>query len=218
MTTVNVPSPTSAGVDTYLREDQATTNYGTGATVNLCSLASYRSPGLFSFDVSGIPAGSKINSATLHIWNSSTATGDRAFAFNSILVANSGWTEAGAKWNTRSGSDYWAGDTGNNGGTDAGCSVSGTDWNASALGTLTYTANTAANTEHTVTFSAAQVEAWLTANYGCVMRITSTNQSFNWHSSDASTAGYRPYLAIDYTAPEVVAGNSIFRAPCRGRW
>jgi hypothetical protein len=86
----------AAGVDTYVRSDSSGSNYGTSTVITTSNLAN-RYIGLLKFDISSIPAGATITGATLSLWNASTATNNRTFTVYSILVADSGWTEAGAK-------------------------------------------------------------------------------------------------------------------------
>jgi len=206
----------AAGIDNYTIESNPSNNFGTDTVIKTRTDATFRRIGLLKFDVSSI-AGQTVNSATLSLWNDSTATANRDFELNSILSANSAWTEAGSVWNFElASSDRWAGDTGGDGGTDAGCSVSGTDWNAVALGTFSYTANDPAGTEHQCSLTVSQVQDWVDGNnYGFVLRLTTAAQSFDFRSSDHATAGNRPKLVIDYG---VAAIQSFSRAPFWGRF
>lgn len=158
--------------------------------------------GLLLFDVSSI-AGGTVTSATLYICIITTYPYDRGFAVHSILAANSGWAED-ANWDYADGASAsvrWAGDTGNDGGSDAGCSVSGTDYNASALGTGTYTANDPAGTAIAFALNVAQVQAWVDgSNYGLLLRATDPTQNPELITSDNEPAANRPRLVIEYTS------------------
>lgn len=194
----------NTAIDTYVRASAADTSYESNTTLT------FRTSGdtwqvLMRFEVSSVAAGSTINSATLHMWNISTSTLNRNFGHYPILSANSGWIET-STWNYAVPSTIrWAGDSSADGGADAGCSVSGTDYNASSMGTLAYVANTDANTEHQVSLNTTAVAAWLSANYGMLIKMAESASGFGWHSSDSSTTGYRPVLVVDYTA--AMSGN-----------
>ena len=106
--------------------------------------ASDRRISLIKFDLSSIPDGATIDSATIYFYES-YHFGAQAYTgtLYRIKAANSGWAEgtknaaaaaAGEScWHALASdgasgiTTAWAGDTGSNGGTDAGCSVSGTD-------------------------------------------------------------------------------------------
>lgn len=196
MTILTLQPDATAGKDGRTNGASPTTEYSTAASVNVDQSSPSRM--LLQFDLSSIPAGSTINSATLYLYNLNLRTGDRPFAAYRILQD---WEEA-CTWNLAkpSTSTPWLGDTGADGGADAGCSVAGTDHNSTAMGSWTYLANTAANTEHQVALDTSEVAAWLTANYGMVLRMTTVLSAITWATSDNTTATYRPRLVIDYTA------------------
>ena len=197
------------GIDTYIISSVPNTNYGT-------YLAMYIDPGnsgLLKFNVTPIPAGSTITSAIMSLWSWIPNVSTRSFGLYSILPANSAWTELGATWNYAVATTVpWAG--------AAGCSLSGTDFNAALMGTLTYIANNPAGTEHQAALNTALVQGWLTANQGCILRDGGGGGQY-WFSSDCTGVGfpaaYRPKLVVDYT----VAGgdapfNRIFAPAFRG--
>lgn len=192
----------TAGIDSSNQENLADTANSAAAAMSALMTAGSRRNSLLKFDVSSL-AGFTVNSATLYLYNVTVISGAQTFTLNSILAANSGWVE-GQTWNYANPSTVrWAGDTGADGGTDAGCSVSGTDYNATALGTLTHTSNDPADTEYAITLNTAQVQAWVDgSNYGLVVRRTSAGGNFQFRTSDYTTdATKRPKLVIDYTEP-----------------
>ena len=198
--TLTLQPDATAGIDALVIESLADNNYATLSVFELHEFTGERERGLLKFDVSSI-AGQTVVSAVLSLWNTALYGANYAISLQSILAANSGWTEAGATWNYAVASTTrWAGDTGNNGGADAGCSVSGTDFNATLLGTLNY-AQAAANTEHQVTLVTSQVQSWVDgSNYGIYIRVQDDfTDSVNWHTSDSATAGFRPKLVIEYS-------------------
>lgn len=209
--TLTLQPDAAAGFDTWTKEDTADTEYST-----FTAMWSRRDSGadalpLLKWDVSSIPAGSSISSATLTVtvqadWVIGVGTLDTNW--HSILAANSGWLET-CTWNFADGagaSDRWAGDVGGDGGADAGCSVPGTDYNATAIGTTTSTKGDAVGTAYNASITPSAVAAWMTANYGMVGVAQEAGKVPRWCTSDHATAGYRPKLVVEYTLPSTGGG------------
>ena len=175
-------------------------NWGNNTNIYMENFATEYMRGLIKFNLSSL-SGATINSGNLYLYNLTDTQESKNFAVNSILAANSSWTELGSCHDYAVGTTRWAGDTGNDGGNDAGCSVSGTDFNASAMGTWTTGNNDAVGTEYNISLNASQVEAWITANYGAVLRMTTASGGLNAvATSDHATTGYRPKLVVVYTS------------------
>lgn len=187
------------GIDTFVAEGAATTNYGTTTTLRIHNAAgATRRRGLVKFDLSTIPAGASLTSGMFSLWQTAGYGSGYTVSAYRILSANSGWTEAGATWNTRDGSNAWAGDSGADGGTDAGCSQSGTDYNATAIGTCTW-GNTA-DAENSFSLDTTELAAMISDNAGFYVIHPHADDRIAVHASDSATAGYRPKLVIEYTA------------------
>lgn len=199
--TVVIQPDATAGIDTSLSGGNPDVPFDTDAELRVRDTVGDVWSGLLKFDVSVIPPGSIVTAASESLWNTTTNVVNLDFVLNSILVANGTWVE-GATWNygvpttTR-----WAGDAGGDGGADAGCSQSGVDFNATALGTFTYTGSDPAGTEHVIALNLAQVQAWVNgSNYGHALRtITSGLGLFRFASSDNGTAAERPELTVTYS-------------------
>lgn len=190
----------TAGFDAFIIESTPDTANPTAATLDTVLTAGSRRLSFLKFDVSGL-AGAIVSSAVLHLWNVTVSATARTFELNSILVANSGWVE-GVTWNYANPSTVrWVGDTGADGGVDAGGSVSGTDYNATLLGSFSSGISDPADTEYAITLNTAQVQAWINgANYGLVLRRTSAGANFQFRSSDYATDATKcPKLVITYT-------------------
>jgi hypothetical protein len=180
-----------ANYDTYLSSSAATTNYGTA--VNVTVRATRYTP-LFRFDVSSVPAGSTCNSAALSLFLAQSNIGGYTMTVHQILSANSAWTEDGATWNTRDGSNAWAGSN--------GCSTSGTDYAATAIGSYTGDAADVYDTEYTWSLTPAAVATWFGAsnsNYGIRLYKSDEFVSTHFRSSDWDQPAYRPKLVVVYT-------------------
>jgi hypothetical protein len=185
-------------IDTFVREDAPDTAVGTNNSISTFATNGQRRSGLLKFDLSTIPSGSVVTSATLSLYAAASNAGTRSYSAARILAANSGWVE-GATWNYANPSTVrWAGDTGNNGGSDAGGSVSGTDYSSTALGTASLT-NFAADAEFAFSLNITEVEAMIANNYGIYITRTDANAVFALHSSNATTSTVRPKLVINYT-------------------
>lgn len=200
------------GNDTFTAEWSANTVGGYLDNLVMNKLdPGYSSIGLIIFDLSSIPQSATIDSAYLHLWNQDTAAASLDYEAHVILSANSSWTESASTWNyiISGSSTRWAGDTGNDGGNDAGCSVAGTDYSNTTLGSWTYAANTAANTEHTITLSVSEIASLVqNGNYGWAIISKTANSWLGWNSSDYATASYRPKLVINYTEATATPTNT----------
>lgn len=188
-----------ANYDTYLSSSAATTNYGDA--VNVTVRATRYTP-LLRFDVSSVPAGSTCDSAVLSLFLAQSNVGGYTMTVHELLSANSAWTEDGATWNTRDGSNAWAGSN--------GCSTSGTDYAATAIGSYTGDAGDVFDTEYTWSLTPAAVATWFGAsnsNYGIRLYKSDEFVSTHFRSSDWDQTATRPKLVVVYT--ESAGGASI---------
>jgi hypothetical protein len=194
-------SSNAADRDTKLSSSVATRNFGVSVTILGAATTECM---LVWWDLSVIPAGSIVNSATLKLYQAGSAAAN-AFTLTAfdILVGNSGWIEgtknnatAGAGepcWNYKAYNTVaWAG--------SVGLGTSGTDYNAANIGTDTGNRSDPNGTEYAIALAPAAVAAWLgnAANYG-IKVITSTGCGAI-ASAENATAARRPLLEIDWTA------------------
>lgn len=199
--TLTLQPDAAAGVDTWTVENSPTISSANNTTIGVLATAGSRRISLVQFDLSGLPVGATTVSASLTLTNAAQIVGAGANAtIHRILAANTGWIE-GCTWNFADGggvTDRWAGDAGADGGADAGCSVSGTDYAAASMGTIPFD-----DRAQNVAFDAAVLDAtefgsmWA-ANYGMVF-VGGDASIRRVYASDEATAGYRPKLVIDYT-------------------
>lgn len=183
------------GVCKYTQENTPTATNATNVLLSFRGGTGSRRIGLLLPDLTGVSG--TIISATLNLYNQSVETGNQSVSFHPILAANDGWGESTSTWSNKvtASTTKWAGDTGGDDGADAGCSVSGTDYNAAAIGTLSYVANTVVDTLHQVTLDPMMVQAWLTGNYG-IVGVTATDNVIDFHSDDAANAALRPSITF----------------------
>lgn len=194
--TLSTQPDAAAGVDTVIYNWAADNNYSTDSYAEV----TLNSNILTKFDLSTLED-TTIDAATLSFYvQDAVAWGTRSVKVSRILAANSAWTESGATWNYAvATSTRWAGDAGSNGGTDAGCSVSGTDYSSTPLATKNMDSGFAVNSEFAFTLDGTEFTAMVDANYGMVVTCTADADLSAFYTSDYTTAGSRPKLVVDYT-------------------
>lgn len=193
MTTATYHPNPAAGIDTYIAVSDET-NYG---TVNYAQLNTNHRL-LIKFDVSDIDQNMVCSSAVMSLYTQAgVGTGDTWTAY-SILPANGDWTETGATWNTKNGSNAWAG--------SSGCSTSGTDYNATQIGSCVMNEDFASENQFSLTPSV--VRTWFgvsNQNYGMVIRTNAATNSLSVYTSDETTNTLqRPKLVIVYSVGGIV--------------
>lgn len=182
--------------DSYVDSGNATTNYGTSNYIAIVNGGTRTGcTGLIGFDLSSITAGSTCTSATVYTYKH-LITGSFVFGYYEMVSANaSAWTEAGCTWNTRNGTNAWSGGS-------SGCHTSGTDYNATSLGSYSVANADAAGKEYTCSLTAATI-----ANHfgGALELVTLSPSGDEWtsgwvSSSDHATTGVRPKLVVVYSS------------------
>ena len=195
-TTLTLQPSGASGVDTFLLSSTPDTNNGTVTTLVLRTSRS----NLLKFDLTSIPGGATIISATLTLTLTANPANSTVTIYR-ILPANIAWTELGATWNyALASSTRWAGDTGGNGGADAGCTVSGTDYSATQLGTFNTLSGDTAGTQYVVSLNTTEFGLMLANNIGMVI-FGASGSSTSVASSDHATAEWRPKLEVVYSNP-----------------
>lgn len=199
---------TSVTEDAYIEDANPTTNTG-GATILVVGetdggAAVFRSP--LQFDLSSIPAGSTINSATLTLTleaaASTYAANNRAMKVYRLLR---NWVEAQVTWNVYSSGNSWA---------TAGAANTTTDREATDIGSATILTSAADESEVAITLTASKIQEMIsggvfTNNGFLLQNDTETNDRHDFHSSETATAAKAPKLVIDYTPPSS-GGNPMF--------
>lgn len=185
VTPTSTPPPCSttgtfgAVADTYVKEDKGgDDNFGTNVDMKVKADSGKVKRILIAFDISSIPAGSTITSATLRLCLSADPPIDSQGRTEELRLVTSSWTETGVIWNTQP-------------------TVSGT-----VTDTITLPV-TAMPLAFTVT---DDVQAWVdgTANYGWRLSDETEGEStgdVKYHSRESSDSGARPLLDVTYTPP-----------------
>lgn len=176
----------TASKDTWIGDQSPATAHGNEVILDTSNAGANHRKALIQFDLSGVTEDRP--TWTLTLTQQTSIGANRSYALHAILAANSGWTEAGATWNTQDGVSAWAG--------SVGLGTAGTDYNATALGTFTITSGTAADTAHDITLSATQMNLMRVGNYGILLLPSTAGTGHAFHSAGAVTVGFRPKLYV----------------------
>lgn len=209
MATLTLQPDETTGIDTYISQANPTFNYGVASTLVVGQVGNDRHRALIRFDISSIPAGATITSATLRLYCISESTAfDLSYWVSRSLVQ---WYEGaqngsapgggsdGSTYNLRNanGSVAWAGGAGG---------AAGSDWVSSpdfTGGSVSITA-AAAFYDWDVTADVQGYYASTFTNYGWwfATQSISTDSYKTFASSSHATEAQRPQLIIEYTLPE----------------
>ncbi len=179
--------------DTFINMDAKDTSYQNWTTLNFRNYTSTYEAliPLLKFDVSSIPTGVTISSATLSTTRRNNATRTSQIIYHRILSGNDGWIEA-CTWNYAiPTSQAWAG--------SAGALTSGTDYASAALGTQIITTGDLSGLQYDTILDTTEVGYMVANNYGFLGHYYRSD-IVQFASSGDSTASARPKLAITYSS------------------
>lgn len=174
--------------DTYLSSSAQSTNYGTntGLAVTKTTRVS-----LLRFDLSSISSSATCDSATLTMTIAVAQASACTLHVYRLAAANTDWIETEADWDGKDNSNTWAG--------SEGCQTSGTDYNATAIGSYSVPASDAAGTAYTITLTASAVEDYFGSTMNLLL-MHETDILKVYAASDHATETYRPKLVVNYTS------------------
>ena len=155
--------------DAWIRSDDVTKNNGTGIDQHIRFETGKVEQALYRFDLSSLPAGAQINSASA--WFYVEAGKEHPEGPITVHRVNEDWTETGATWDTMNG-----------------------NFDATILATIPAQAQSAVWVQVNLT---AQVQAWVNgdANFGILFSSTSEGVHGEYVSRDG-VAGQQPYLEV----------------------
>lgn len=194
VTPVSVDVPFS--VDAYMRLDTPTVNNGGATTIDIGNQSgsiTFRSWAKIDFSL--IPAGRILLTGVMNL----TPTADnsanaRVLSAHRCLVAP---VENQITWNIFSTGNNWPG--------SGGASTSGTDYEATALGTMVQPASPTLNVPLPMTFTAAgiailqQMYDGALANDGMILFVaTQAADRISYASSEHGTPSLRPFITFTY--------------------
>jgi len=198
--------PFIGGVDTHIREDMPTTNYGDDTVVELSGETGKTRRALFRFDVSSIPSDAVTVDATLWLCNAGGTPTPLGF---SLYALSKPFDELTASWNENSSGSPWA--------------SPGGDYD-----TVLYDTGALTNTPGVTGLDMSRlVDLWVgkkKQNYGIIMLPSATLLN-SWKgilsSEDLTRPDLHPKLVVNYTLPGIsgiyesspmgLATNATFR-------
>lgn len=161
--------------DTYVNQNSSGTNYGTATTMLTNVRTSQEADCLVQFDLSGIPAGATINSATLELYNTTAPASSYAV---DVMRNTATWNETAVTWTTKPA------------------------YNATYVAQITPT--TAIGWKiWTVTSAVQGWYGGSYTNYGFTVKPDTqsgnTNVRYTFATRENATTGNRPILRVNYT-------------------
>ncbi|HUY03593.1 MAG TPA: DNRLRE domain-containing protein [Rhodocyclaceae bacterium] len=176
--------PGTPGLDTSIRSSIPNKNYGADTSL---AIQNNHAEALVQFDLSSLPAGSKILSAQFSLYHQSGGNDTvSAFGLTQSWTEGTGAGDSGATWNTYDGSHSWA--------------AAGGDYDPAAGNAIALPAiNTWATWDLT-----AWTSAWLAGiqpNYGIVLVATSGGLNSFVSSDEPSNITQRPKLDVSFLPP-----------------
>lgn len=210
----------SVTTDTYISEDNTTTNYG-GETTFYCvsAFSNHRFTTLLKFDISSIPSTATVSDATLTLDLVSGFSNDSFTLY--LFRAFKPWVEGtslsdGATWNSwdHTNSKEWGvagANSTNDSGVDNSLDASGDDRVATETASV---AKSSFTSPGEAAFNSASltalVQGWINGtmtNNGVVETSTYSNPEGFCGSSENATEGNRPLLSVTYTIPEAAVST-----------
>ena len=186
------PSVTQSFVsaaDTRFVENAATTNYGSGTTVQIDgddpAGSGMDKSGLIRWDLSSVPAGSKVSSAsiTLNITDPSVNT-YQAYALKRA------WVESAATWNLFAAASPWE--------------IAGAKGSLDREATVVVSMTPSATGKQTFSLSSEVVQRWVdnsSTNQGIIIANETNKDGFDFNSRNNADASLRPQLTVTYASP-----------------
>ena len=178
------PNVAYAGtIDTKIAAKKATTNYGNDTKLTMDGDPD--EAGLFKWDVSAIPDGSKVTSVAIEL----NVTGSSKDSYE-VYALQRAWDELSATWQRYATGNNWAG---------AGATGSG-DQQSAVLGQLAATSKGVYRINLNDAGVAA-VQEWINDgnhNYGIIIKDLAVTKAVEVSTSEAKTASQRPKLIINF--------------------
>ncbi|HEV8337094.1 MAG TPA: DNRLRE domain-containing protein [Candidatus Polarisedimenticolia bacterium] len=199
-TTIVLQPDPAAGADTYVAFASNVQNYGAEAQLTTNSQSNGGSRGLVRFDLSSIPAGATISSATFEMYHYFS----RSALSESLRVhrLTRAWTEPGATWRAYDGVNSWT--------------TAGGDFDPAVAASTTVNATVNVWRQWNVT---ALVQSWISGsapNFGMILDSPSAggNNERQFYTSDyLANPALRPKLTIVYVASDLTASTKSVSPP-----
>ncbi|MEO7600112.1 MAG: DNRLRE domain-containing protein [Opitutus sp.] len=171
-------------IDTHIRSDATTTNYGGATTLLIDGKPDYSA--LLRWDLSAIPAGKTVTAVTL-TFNVVTPSSH----VYELYALRRDWSESEATWAKATSAVNW---------TTAGASSSTGDREPTVLGTVTST-TTGSRTITLNGSGVAKVQSWINSpstNFGFVVQDYTVTKGIDLTSSEGGNVSQRPIITVTY--------------------
>jgi hypothetical protein len=209
-TTVNLDASDDSYIDRNTGSGENNTNYGSGTTmrVEYSRWNAWDEFSLVKFDLSSIPSGATITSATLKLVKTGGDTGAKNLAAHRLTK---NWVESQTTWNIYSTGNNWTN------------ILNVTSDYAAATATTSVSAN--ATYSWDVTSDVQNFVDAVHTNYGWLMRYpfdsntddgVGTAFSFIFGTSENATSGNRPVLTVEYSAAPTIDNQTASIDNCSG--
>lgn len=197
MPTLTIQPNAAAGQDTFVFEGIPDNTYPNEATLDMIGWPAIRKFAYLKFDLSSLPVGAIVSAATLHLYGTDGGVDDTIHAYR-VLPANATWTNA-ATWNHTNGVNRWAGDAGQNGGSDAGGQTISTDYATTQIGSVAF--NSGNGADNVMALDLTEFAAMCANNHGFTLHRAAESATSVQPASSDNNAAIRPKLVITYTLP-----------------
>lgn len=161
--------------DTYVSSSSAASNYGTAASITV----SAPKTAYLKFDLSGVPAGTTVNKATLRLYVNAVTAGGQFDIYN--LLPTPTWSESTVTYNNRPA------------------------LGASATGGNPVTLSTASVRTFVLVDITSTVQGWLSApsnNNGIALAAVGQSANFSFDTKESTTTSHQPELEIVLNGPQ----------------
>jgi fructose-1,6-bisphosphatase I len=195
VTCVVLQPAASVGVDAYIKQDKPDERRGGDSELRVKSESGKLNRALLRFDLSGIPAGSTITSATLSLWVKEVRDGN--ISIRAHKLTNS-WNEAQVTWKAR------------NKAANLLWTTQGGDYQTAILDSQTLLKDTKnVWASWNLTTAVADWYANPATNYGVILEapVSTPKGEAKFKSSDDGTAAQRPKLEVCFSAALSLAPN-----------
>ncbi|MDA2922332.1 DNRLRE domain-containing protein [Patescibacteria group bacterium AH-259-L07] len=170
--------------DSYMRQGQSTANYGTDVQIQIYPRdIGYNRRGFIWFNLSSIPDGSTITSATLYLREAQTYGVTRTVAIHRMTQ---NWTEGGVTWSTYDGINAWSSGGGDYDTTSTATAI------VSWTGVLKWDS-------WDVTAGVSDFINGTYPNYGWLIKDSNEDTSEAYWFFDSREAANQPYLIVNYS-------------------
>ena len=180
-TVVALQPDSTAGLDTYLDEFKPTFNYGDTQNLKVSAVTGKALQSLLKFDLTSIPSGQTITSATLELRVNNASVDSTIVTIHNVTKD---WGEGNANWTESNSGINWA-----NSGGDFDSTISASATTPSAQDWVSWDISDL-------------VTDWVngtSANYGLMLGTTESGKSTQFSSTDAGLPANRPKLTISYS-------------------